>query len=122
MVAALFTGAIVCLAACGGQSVEERAREAAEEIKKGAVDPGEAALDQKLDKKTVRQVQEALSARHEYMGEINGVVDAVTVNALQAFQRSVNAGVPWWMPWNKINEIGLLDEPTRIHLFDSPAS
>jgi peptidoglycan hydrolase-like protein with peptidoglycan-binding domain len=116
---ALIAGAILCQAACGGPSMEERARAAAEEIKKGAADPGEAALDQKLDKALVRQVQQALSARHEYMGEINGVLDGVTVNAVQAFQRSVNVGIPWWTPWEKINETGIIDEPTRAHLLAS---
>ncbi len=83
------------------------------------VDPAAAALDQKVDKAVIRQVQEALTGRKEYMGEVDGKLDAVTVNAIQAFQRSVNATVPWWKPWAKITESGMLDEQTLALLFGS---
>jgi len=112
---------VVAAVTCGGPSAEERARAAAEEIQKGVVDPGAAALDQKLDRDAVRQVQQALTDRHEYMGEIDGKLDAVTVNAIQAFQRAVNAGIPWWTPWKKLNETGMVDAPTRAELLGAPA-
>lgn len=36
----------------------------------------------------IRLAQRALTAVHEYQGEIHGELDRVTINAIQAFQRS----------------------------------
>lgn len=104
------------VAACGAPSAEERARDAADEIRKGMTDPDQAALDQKVGRDVVRQVQQALTERHEYMGNIDGKLDSVTVNAIQAFQRSVNAAIPWWTPWEKLNDKGIIDAPTLAQL------
>lgn len=84
LLAALCAAAVV---GCSRQSVEERARETAEKIQKGMVDLEAIALDQKVDPAVVSEVQRHLTAVHEYQGEINGQIDSVTVNALQAFQR-----------------------------------
>jgi peptidoglycan hydrolase-like protein with peptidoglycan-binding domain len=42
---------------------------------------------------------------HEYLGEVNGKLDSVTVNAIQAFQRS-----------RGLRDDGLLDERTKREL------
>ena len=73
---------------CRGQSVEERAKETLEKIQKSMVDVEAVALEQKTDTATVSEVQRNLTAISEYQGEINGKLDSVTVNAIQAFQRS----------------------------------
>ena len=75
-------------AGCHGQTVEERAKETLEKIQKGMVDVEAVALDQKADAATVTEVQRNLTAISEYQGEITGKLDSVTVNAIQAFQRS----------------------------------
>lgn len=75
-------------AGCRGQTVEERAKETLEKIQKGMVDVEAVALDQKADAATVTEVQRNLTAISEYQGEITGKLDSVTVNAIQAFQRS----------------------------------
>lgn len=76
------------LAACSRQSVEDRAREQAEKIAKGMVDVEAVALEQKAPAEVVSEVQRNLTAINEYQGEINGTLDSVTVNAIQAFQRT----------------------------------
>ena len=75
-------------AACSKQSVEDRAREQAEKIAKGMVDVEGVALEQKAPADVVSEVQRNLTAINEYQGEINGTIDSVTVNAIQAFQRT----------------------------------
>ena len=75
-------------AACNRQSVEDRARETAEKIKKSMVDVEGIALEQKVDASVVSDVQKQLTAINEYQGEITGKLDSVTINALQSFQRT----------------------------------
>jgi peptidoglycan hydrolase-like protein with peptidoglycan-binding domain len=79
---------LALLAACNQQSAEERAREQAEKIQKSMVDVEAVALDQKASPELVSEVQRNLTAINEYQGEINGTLDSVTINAIQAFQRS----------------------------------
>lgn len=89
--AALLLIAVVCvLTACTGKSREEREREAAEEIDKSVPHVEATALAQTVSEDVVKEVQRNLAAIHEYQGEINGVLDSVTLNALEAFQRSID--------------------------------
>ena len=89
----------------GGQSAEDRAREAAEEISRSQPNVEATALAQVVDKETVKTAQEQLALLHEYQGEANGELDTVTVNAIQAFQRSAG-----------LDDDGLLSPATREKL------
>jgi peptidoglycan hydrolase-like protein with peptidoglycan-binding domain len=99
------TAVVLLAAACSRQSVEDRAREQAEKIQKGMVDVEAVALEQKAPADVVSEVQRNLTAINEYQGEINGTIDSVTVNAIQAFQR--NAG---------IKDDGIITDKTREKL------
>lgn len=88
-VAALFLGILCSLPACTEKTEEERAREAAEEIDKSMPEVEATALAQTIDEEVVKEVQQNLTAIHEYQGAINGALDSVTLNALEAFQRSI---------------------------------
>jgi peptidoglycan hydrolase-like protein with peptidoglycan-binding domain len=85
----LAVAAALALAACNQQTPEERARATADKIMKSMVDVEGIALEQKVDPAVVEEVQRNLSAINEYQGEISGKLDSVTVNAIQAFQRTV---------------------------------
>lgn len=76
------------LGGCSDADVETRAREAAEKIKESMPDVEAKAMAQKTTPEDVKLAQQALTAVHEYMGEINGELDAITVNAIQAFQKT----------------------------------
>ena len=81
--------ATVALAAgCHGRSAETRAREAAEKIKESIPDVEAKALAQHVTAEQVRRAQQGLVAAHEYLGDVNGTLDAVTVNSIEAFQRA----------------------------------
>ena len=80
--------ALLLAAGCSQKSVEERARETAEKMQASMVDVEAIALQQKAEPDVVSEVQRNLTAIHEYQGEINGKLDSVTVNAIQAFQRT----------------------------------
>lgn len=82
------TGLILLLGGCSDADVESRAREAAEKIKESMPDVEAKAMAQKTTPEDVKLAQQALTAVHEYMGEIHGELDAVTVNAIQAFQKT----------------------------------
>jgi murein L,D-transpeptidase YcbB/YkuD len=84
-------GLVLAAGGCSKQTVEERARETAEKIQKSMVDVEGIALEQKIDPAIVTEVQKNLTTINEYQGEINGKLDSVTINAIQAFQRT--AGV-----------------------------
>lgn len=102
----LFAALLILPAAgCSRQSVEERARETAEKIQKTMVDVEAVALDQKVDPAVLSEVQRQLTAVHEYQGEITGQLDSVTVNALQAFQRTAG-----------LADTGLVTPETRAKL------
>jgi peptidoglycan hydrolase-like protein with peptidoglycan-binding domain len=104
-VTVLLVGMLCLLAACTGKSREEREREAAEEVDKSIPQVEATALAQTIPEEIVKEVQRNLAAIHEYQGEINGVLDSVTLNALEAFQRSIDA------PDN-----GIIDEEIRRKL------
>lgn len=75
-------------ASCSGELSEEKARLAAEQAQAGIQPLDAGALDQDVDEATVKKVQEQLTALREYMGPIDGKLDQVTLNALEAFQRT----------------------------------
>jgi peptidoglycan hydrolase-like protein with peptidoglycan-binding domain len=107
-VAALSLVFLCSLAACTEKTDEERAREAEEEIDKSMPEVEATALAQPTNADIVKEVQKNLTSIHEYQGEINGVLDSVTLNALEAFQRSIGK------PGN-----GILDEETRLKLAEA---
>jgi len=107
----LVTLVALLAAACSRDSVEERARKTAEDIQKGMIDVEAVALEQKADPSVVSEVQRQLTALHEYQGEINGQIDSVTVNALQAFQRSAG-----------LADTGLITPETRAKLTAAAAT
>ncbi|GIW41220.1 MAG: hypothetical protein KatS3mg076_1797 [Candidatus Binatia bacterium] len=76
------------LPACSSRGLEERAREAADRIREQAGMVQELALSQRVPEEKVREAQRLLAELGEYMGEIHGRVDMVTVNAIEAFQAS----------------------------------
>ncbi len=84
-VAALALGS---LAACSGQITEEKARAAADAIKDAIKPLDHAALDQDAPQSTIERIQRELTALHEYQGPITGKLDRVTINGLEAFQRT----------------------------------
>lgn len=92
-------------AGCSHKTVEERARETADKMQKSLVDVEGIALEQKADPALVSEVQRNLTTINEYQGEIDGKIDSVTVNAIQAFQRT--AGLP---------DDGIITQDTRQKL------
>ena len=88
LIAACALGVMLTTVGCSSDDAERRAREAAEKIKESMPDVEAKALAQKTSPEDVKLAQEALTVAHEYMGEINGTLDAVTVNSIEAFQRS----------------------------------
>jgi murein L,D-transpeptidase YcbB/YkuD len=91
---------------CKGRSIEERAREAEKKMKDSLGPDLEAvAIAQPLDPAVTKEVQENLTAINEYQGELNGKLDSVTVNAIQAFQRTAG-----------LKDDGIVDEQTRTKL------
>jgi peptidoglycan hydrolase-like protein with peptidoglycan-binding domain len=86
---ALVIAAVALLtSACSERGAETRAREAADKIKASMLSVEGKALAQKVPIAELKTVQLQLRKLHEYQGEINGELDAVTVNSIEAFQRS----------------------------------
>jgi len=79
---------LLLAAACKQQDSESRAREAEQKIRESIPDVVGRALEQKVTPDQVKRAQQALTDLREYMGDVNGVLDPVTVNAIQAFQRA----------------------------------
>jgi len=79
---------ITTVAACTGKDAETRAREAEKKIKETIPDVVGAALAQTTTPEQVTRVQDQLRVLSEYLGESTGKLDAVTVSAIQAFQRT----------------------------------
>jgi len=84
----ILSAALLTCISCSQQRTAERAKEAAERVRASLSDVDAPALAQKVDEKVVRRVQEELKAIDEYQGEVTGKLDPVTLNAIQAFQRS----------------------------------
>jgi murein L,D-transpeptidase YcbB/YkuD len=93
------------LPGCNNRSVEDRARDTLEKIQKSMVDVEAVALDQKAEPAVISEVQKNLTTINEYQGEIDGKLDSVTVNAIQAFQRSAG-----------LKDDGIITDATRQKL------
>ena len=87
-IAAALMGLALALAGCSDEDAEARAREIAEKLAAAMVDVEARALEQPTTPERVRAAQQALARLNEYQGEINGELDSVSVNAIQAFQRA----------------------------------
>ena len=103
--AATFALLAALVAACSGQTDEERGRDILEKMQKSMVDVEAIAIDQKVDQAVVSEVQRNLTTINEYQGEIDGKLDAVTVNAIQAFQRTAG-----------LKDDGIITDATRQKL------
>jgi peptidoglycan hydrolase-like protein with peptidoglycan-binding domain len=99
---ALVVIAAAGLAACSEGDVERRGRETFEKIQEAIPNQVAVAMAQKVTPEEVTAAQKSLTAIKEYMGEINGKLDMVTINAIQAFQRA-----------NGLEDDGLLNEKTK---------
>ena len=97
--------AALVVVGCSKQSVEQRARETAEKMQKSIVDVEAIALEQKVDPTVVSEVQRNLTTINEYQGEVDGKLDSVTVNAIQAFQRTAG-----------LKDDGIITDTTRQKL------
>ena len=86
LVRATVLAAVLALPLIGCKDAETRKHEAEEQIRKQLKDPMADALAQKLPPEKVKEAQQCLIVVKEYMGEVNGTLDSVTVNAIQAFQ------------------------------------
>lgn len=97
---------LLSAAGCDTRSIEDRAREAEKATKESMGPDLEAiAIAQPIDASVAKEVQANLTAIHEYQGEVNGKFDGVTVNAIQAFQRTAG-----------LNDDGIVTEKTRTKL------
>ena len=97
---------VMLLPGCeSGRTPEERAEQASEQIRKSQPDVEATALAQEIDEEVVKEAQKHLTTLQEYQGEINGNLDSVTVNAIEAFQRSAD-----------LDGNGILDQKTREKL------
>lgn len=85
--AIVLTGLLLATGGCDEADRERRARDAAEKMKAAIPDVHARALEQKASADDIELAQRALTAEKDYMGAINGKLDRVTVNAIQAFQR-----------------------------------
>ena len=74
------------LAGCSSEDAASRARDAAAKIQAQIVDPQATALAQTAPPDKVKQAQKELTVVREYLGDIDGKLDSVTVNAIEAFQ------------------------------------
>jgi len=108
--AALVLAAAIALAGCKGKDAETRAREAERKIRESIPDVMGAALAQPVTADEVKQVQANLRALNEYLGEATGTLDAVTVSAIQAFQRT-----------HGLKDDGILNEKTKRLLQEAAA-
>jgi peptidoglycan hydrolase-like protein with peptidoglycan-binding domain len=81
-------GCAIVTAGCSSGDPEAHAREALERMKASVVNVEQKAMEQKVDSAVVQKTQEQLTKLFEYMGPIDGQLDMVTVNAIEAFQRS----------------------------------
>ena len=85
--------------------VVARARDAAETMRASIPDVHAKALAQKAAAEDIELAQRALTKEKEYMGPINGELDRVTINAIQAFQRR-----------HEMRDTGILNRRTMARL------
>ena len=95
---------LLLLTGCPQHSTEERIEAAQQQVQQSLRDSN-AALQQDIDPDVLREVQSNLKTLNEYHGDINGILDSVTVNAIQAFQRSAG-----------LDDAGIIDSCTRERL------
>jgi len=76
------------LLGCSNSDPRAQARQAEERARASLQSFDAAAHLQKIDPEQVKTVQQELTVLKEYMGPVNGRLDPVTLNALQAFQSS----------------------------------
>ncbi len=109
---------LVCVSAtgCAGPNTEDRARAAAADIEASIKDYDGPALSQKVDRALVKEVQTNLTTLKEFMGEIDGKIDPVLVNSIQAFQRKQNEAIPWWQFWMRRPNDGLITDDLRAEI------
>jgi len=81
-------GVAFAASACSMPTPEDRIKDAEESAARSLVAIDHGALEQKVDAEKVKRIQQQLTTINEYMGEANGKLDQVTVNAYEAFQRS----------------------------------
>ncbi len=117
-----FAALLAAAIGCGVPSAEDRAREAAAKIEASITDYDGPALNQEVTKDVVVEVQTHLTQLREYMGEINGKLDPVLINAIQAFQRAQNDQIPWWTFWHQRPNDGLITDELRQQLASAAAS
>ena len=84
---------------------EDRIEAARERVQQSLRNSDPAAFQQDIDAAVVREVQSDLRRLNEYHGDISGILDSVTVNAIQAFQRSAG-----------LDDTGIIDSRTRERL------
>jgi peptidoglycan hydrolase-like protein with peptidoglycan-binding domain len=94
-----------------GDPREERMRAIERRIRESLPKTRERALTQIVEPALVRETEEALRALDEFQDPPDGVIDDVTVNAIQAFER--RAG---------LEEDGLLDDRTVRELREAAAA
>ena len=83
------------------KAMEERMRDIEKRMKDSLPKTQEIALKQNAAPEVVKKAQEQLTVLKEYLDPPSGKIDMVTVNAIQAFQRSEG-----------LHEDGLLNEET----------
>lgn len=83
----LLLGLLAAGAGCDEAERERRAREAAEQMKESIPDVHAHALGQNATAAEIELAQRALTQEKEYMGPVDGKLDRVLINAVQAFQR-----------------------------------
>ena len=81
-------GGLVLISGCSSELSEEKARAAADRARDSIKPLDHGAMEQRIPPETVKKVQEELIVLKEYMGPVTGKLDVVTLNALEAFQRS----------------------------------
>jgi len=91
------------------KAMEQRMREIEKRVKESMPKTQQIALAQKADPAVIKRAQEQLRTLKEYLEDPpSGKIDMVTVNAIEAFQRSAG-----------LKDNGLLDEETLRRLEES---
>lgn len=109
--AAVWVAAAATLAsACRGPDAES-GRAAVEAMQRSIVDVDGAALAQRVDARTIADIQRQLTVLNEYQGAVDGRIDTVLVNAIQAFQRTAG-----------LRDDGMLTAQTRRRLASAAAA
>ncbi len=103
--------AAAMIAGCASKDPDAALKAAAERAKAAIKSIDHAAFQQKVEPAEVKQVQQQLTAIQEYMGPIDGQLNAVTLNAVEAFQRS-----------EELSPDGMLTQETLSRLSEAAAA